>query len=556
MLKSNEAAQTDPTPDVDRNCKPSKRERAAVWALIALSLILAAVPDFYGWRKSGPDHHYVGFAHNIDDAYVYLAWTKQAEDGHFFARNLFTTSPQLGRQFNLFFLLMGNICRLTHLSLIDAFTLAHLAFGGLLLWAIYRFAVYCLPGSALARIAAFALSALGTGLGWILAARWIGRVSYLPSSPIDSWQPEAFTFLSVLMSSLFCVSTLLILATLFLLLRAESRGSMKDAALAGLCALVLGNIHSYDVLHIGAAWGLFLVVKTIMDRKFDPKSWLRAVVAGLICVPTVAYQYYLFKADPIFHARAEVPTPSYGFWPTYGLGYGLTLLFAALALVFLLRSRAYRSWFRNEQAALLLACWIIGVFAIVYVPNAFQRKMIMGVHIPLCLLAGSAAAFVGQAIHRRTKFSAGFLPLLVVLLSIPSGLIWLAQDIRHINNSNSETQSPTFLTDDDIRVFHWISKNTRPDDAFVGIPWRMMFVPAYCDRRVWCGHWGETPDYGTKVKALNRFSEGRVADPRQFLKDTGANYLVWPYAPGSLPAPPPYLQPVYSNNSYIIYRIL
>jgi len=540
-------------PMSNEHAATERSERIAIWVLIAIASILSTAPDLYGWSLSRPDHVYVGASYNIDDSYVYMAWARQAADGHFFAKNLFTTAPQLGRQFNLYFLLIGNLCRLTHLPLVKALLLARVVFGVALLWLISRFIAWSLPGSARARLTAFALSAVGTGLGWIYYAKWLNKNNSV--FPVDSWQPEAFTFLSMLMSSLFVVSTLLIVACIFFLLRAEEKDSMRDAVFAGLCALLLGNIHSYDVLHVGAVWGLYLLVKGIAKGKLDRGDILRAVVAGAICVPTVAYQYFLFKKDPIFHARAEVLTLSYEFI-TYVLGYGLTLFFAIEAVVLMGRSKRFAAFWRNEQVPLMLTCWVVAVFALVYIPSSFQRKMIMGVHIPLCLLAGAAAAYLGNSLASRYKVSAGFAPLLFLLLSVPTSLIWIARDVRHIRNGDSETQSPTYLTADDLRVFDWINHNTKPSDAFVGYPSQMLFVPAYCDRRVWCGHWGETPDYPTKVRETIKFSKNEILDPRHFLETTGATYLVWPSVTDTFTSPPDYLVPVYGNASYTIYRIL
>ncbi|MDR3708535.1 MAG: hypothetical protein P4L33_09550 [Capsulimonadaceae bacterium] len=536
---------------------PSRRELAAIWMLIATAVVLALLPDIAGWIQSRPDHVYVGFSYNIDDCYVYMSWARQAFDGHFFARNLFTNAPQLGRQFNLFFLLLGNVCRVMHLPIVAGFEIARIGFGAALLWLIYRFTLWALPGSAAARLTSFALSSLGTGLGWIFSARWIHKNHDISMAPVDTWQPEGFTFLSLLLSSLFVVSTLLIVACIFFLLRAEERASWRDAVFAGLCAFVLGNIHSYDVLHIAAAWGLYLLVKCIALGKIDWAGWGRAGIAGLLCVPTVAYQFYLYRIDPIFHARAQVPTLSFGFW-TYALGYGLTFFFALAAVVMLVRAHAFRGYWRSESMPLMLVCWVVGVFALVYMPASFQRKMIMGIHIPLCLLAGAAVAYTSAWLASRTKaVTLDFLPVLVVLLSIPSGLVWIDRDIRHINAGNSETQSPSFLTGDDYRVFDWIRANTKPTDSIAGVPSQMLFVPANCDRRVWCGHWGETPNYPEKVRETIWFSKGQLGDPSAFIEQTRAQYLVWPNdVTSAFPTPPDYLQAVYANRTYTIYHVL
>jgi hypothetical protein len=375
------------------------------------------------------------------------------------------------------------------------------------------------------------------------------------SFPVDTWQPEAITFMSLQVSSLFAVSTALIVLCMALLIRSERRASLKDACLAGVCALILGNIHSYDILHIAAAWGVYLVVSNIADGKFDKAGWGRAIVAGLICSPTVIYQYYLYKLDPVFHARVETPTLSMAF-RTYALGYGFAFLLAVVALILLVRTEAFQRVWRDPKVPLVFVCWVIAAFMMVYLPTSFQRKMIMGVHIPLCLLAGAAAAYLGELASRKLRISASTVPLIIVLLSVPSNLIWISREIGHLTKGDSETNSPTFLSKDDEAVFDWISTNTKTTDAIVGPPTRMLFVPGLTGRRVWSGHWSETPDYAGKFKLIAAFNRGQLRDPQGFLESTKAQYLVWPNTTDAFVGTPAYLQPVYVNPTYTVYRIL
>jgi hypothetical protein len=43
--------------------------------------------------------------------------------------------------------------------------------------------------------------------------------------------------------------------------------------------LLLGNIHTYDVLSLLAAWSTFLLARSVLDRAIDWKRFLRAGVA-------------------------------------------------------------------------------------------------------------------------------------------------------------------------------------------------------------------------------------------------------------------------------------
>ena len=101
--------------------------------------------------------------------------------------------------------------------------------------------------------------------------------------------------------------------------------------IAGVCGGILGNMHSYDVLHLSAAWGLFLVVLTVLRRGWGmAASWLRAAAALALTLPTTLYIFYMYRTEAVFQKRANVPTLSPAVWH-YALGYGLVFLLALLA---------------------------------------------------------------------------------------------------------------------------------------------------------------------------------------------------------------------------------
>lgn len=547
---------------------PAVWERRVAFYVIAAALFFSTLPYLLGYALSRPDYQFVGQAYNIDDYCVYLSWTRQAADGHFYARDLFTTEPQKNVEFNALFLLLGLVVRISHLPISIVLQAARILAGGLLLALIYRFYRNCAIGSPAARLTALGLASFGAGLGWLYWPAWadknVGRL------PVDVWQPEAFTFLSVYYSALFAVSTVLILVALYSALRGEQTGRARYGVYAGLCGLVLGNIHSYDIIHIMAAWGLFLVLKTIIERRFAPRNWGRAVLAGAITLPSVAYQFWVFRADPAFHARAEVPTLSPEFI-YYILGYGLTIVLAAVAVALLIAGKRTKliEQFSDRTAALFVGSWSVGVFVLIYVWHvAFQRKMLMGEDIPLCLLAGAAAAFLTQNWPVRWRVAA---LAALVAISFPTNALFIYRDYMHLVEDRSETSLSPYLTGYDLDALGWIRANSAPSDAVLGFPELMAFVPGYCDRSVYLGHWSETPKFGEKVQGFVRFAQAGASDADRiaFLRETGCAYLVYPNDVSAMSAgaagplafadfagsPPPYLAPVHRNKMYTIFAI-
>ena len=594
-------ASADPSPASGRGVKSEKKillpspilmgegpgvgatERRIIGALIALTLFASSLPYLLGYFIVPPGATFIGTAYNIDDYCNYLSWLRQMGDGHFFLHNLFTTDPQKDLEFNVFFWLLGRLMALTHCSPQAALQVARVGGGVGLLWLLSRFYRHCLPENVPARLMALGFACVSSGFGWVVWSRWQDKNS--PGSPVDAWQPEAYTFLSLYTSALMTVSTLLILGALYALLLGEQTGRWKYPVIAGICGGILGNMHSYDVLHLSAAWGLFLVVLTIMRRgKGVGQSWLRAAAALGLTLPTTLYMYYVFNAEAVFRKRANVPTLSPrlrfefdGFqfalpFIPYIIAYGLVSVLAIAAIVLLLRRQ--KSPARDTEGGTPLpivfaVCWAVGGLLVCYLPFAFQRKMLMGEHLPLCLLAGIGAAWLVQRLTPRMQ------PLALaglVLASLPSSALFLVRDFKHLEYNRSETHLAPFLNNSLLDVYHWLRANTPENAAVVGFPGLCTYLPGEAGRAVWAGHWAETPSYGKKdAQFADAFdAAASSADREAFLHGTGAQYLFYPndtsqatfkrhgeihtFVPLTA-APPSYLTPVYKNNTFTVYRI-
>lgn len=563
-------------------------ESRTVLALVLSTLFLATLPYMLGYAITPDGVKFVGTAYNIDDYCNYLSWVRQCMDGHFFLRGLFTTEPQKALECNIFFWVLGRLAHFPNLSPQAALQFARVAGGTGLLALIYRFYRFCLPNDMPARLTAFGFVCLSSGFGWLTWNTW--RDKNPPGGPVDAWQPEAYTFLTLHTSALMTVSTLLIVGALYALVLGERTGKWRYPVIAGICGAILGNMHSYDVLHISAAWGLYLVVTTVLKRgRHVSKSWYRAAIALALTLPTTIYEYLVYRNEAVFRDRANVRTLSPEIWH-YVLGYGLVFLFALCAAYLIIRRVAHLN--RGEVvpvdpaapgvestgtpgsnaglASLLFPLvWAIAGLIIIYLPVAFQRKMIMGEHIPLCLLAGVGAAWCVRRLS--TRYSVIVLGL-CVLATIPSNLLFLARDMNHLMSNRSETFQQPYIPTTLVETFRWIAANTPPNAGVVGSPQLCCYLPGYADRAVWAGHWAETPDYADKVSEYVHMMDRGTSSPtrRLFLQSTGAQYLLYQndVAQGFttrdgvthqfadlVHQTPPYLKPVYANKDFTLFQI-
>ena len=105
----------------------------------------------------------------------------------------------------------------------------------------------------------------------------------------------------------------------------------------------------------------------------------------------------------------------------------------------------------------------------------------------------------------------------------------------------------------------------------------MCLAPGMIDRPVFCGHWGETPDYPGKLAKLRDFGTRFMpeSDKIQLLRNSRIKYMIFsekpwadaskeageetdnllPFFRGNLPTPP-YLKLRYQNPYADVYEVV
>lgn len=591
---------------------PLTQDHHKEWRFVLLTslgvMLLTLVPYFIG-AGLAEGRVFMWLGYNLDDSCVYLSWMRQAADGSYSALNLFTTEPQQPMLLNPLFLTLGVFSRLTSLSLLAVYHLARIGFGFALLLIVYRFFLLTVADYRARRLS-FLFVCFSAGLGW-LPFWWQAPPI---ETPIDKWQPEAITFLSLYLSPLFCASMLLQVGLLTLLLRGERTGQARYSLYAGLCGFLLGLIHSYDVITIAAIWTVYLIALTILRRSHSPQpeailhSWYRAILAGVLTAPAVGIIYLQYRNNPLFNARANVATLSPSlFWAL--AGYGLTLVLAVLGCYAYFRhqrptmSEATDSansppsksgettpnWFVDKRAALLLSVWMIVNIAVSYLPRTpFQRKLLQGAHFPIAIWAGIGAVYL--LTYTRWKVPDRYFTLagglLTLLLSITNLSFMLRDAGNFINNRVQTMLERPYLQSGELQALDWVAAHTPSGAAIQPLPWLQSdperhkygptditlacFMPGLIHRAVYCGHWGETPDFGAKLSELGRFALPRTpdADRIALLRKMNVRYLIFsqkspvdpsadlllPMFRGRVPLPS-YLTRIYSNEDADVYAV-
>ncbi len=559
----------------------------------ALTLLLASLPYIYGWLQTPRGFTYTGLAYNIDDCAVYLSWMRQAASGRFFQHNQFSIDPQRDVQFNLFFLVLGGLVRLTGFAPIVIYHAARVASGALLLWAVTGLLRETIA-SARARQIAFALVCTAGGIGWL----WGG---YEPSrgynQPVDLWQPEAITFLSVYFTPLFAAALACMVVFLTAFLRSERTDKLRDIWPAALCGFLLGNFHSYDVIHLFAVAFAWRAASDIAARTINRNGWARLIVAGLATLPTTLQVYYALRANPVFYERAFVSaTWSSGVWWVWA-GFGSPLALAVYAAFAAVRNAngSVANALTSRDALRLFITWAVIGVAIAHVPVAFQRKLLMGAQIPVCVLAGVALAALSERLSGDfPKIAVAF----AVLVAAPSNLLWLLRDTTRLSANVGSTSHRPYLSSDEAAALSYLRDHAKPTDrvlagldpashtrppGFALEPFLSVYIPALAGPVVYNGHWSETAHYGERIRDARRFFRADTSDTdrQTFLAENQIRYIVYanalgdgpPRAPDKTPLPlgpnnapynpvpwpqtdvPPYLTPVFQSRDVTVYAV-
>ncbi|MBD3293182.1 MAG: hypothetical protein GF393_09675 [Armatimonadia bacterium] len=483
-----------------------------IWPVIAwavLVMALTALPYLWAIQQAEPGQQFQGFLWGVDDGNVYLSWIRQASEGRALLRNQYTTLPQNPHFFNAFLLALGRVTAWTGQHPGVIFHAARLLGGVVLLMAVYLLAAF-LSRSKAVRWGALALASLGSGFGW-LAAAWAGMIpdelpvplhppDYAPLPP-QTWQvqPEAVTFLSLLLNPLFVWSMALMCLVLISAVVTLERKSFAWAALTGLLLLVIGNVHGYDIFALHATIVLFGLLSVLRGHIGLGHAAALYAVAFVIAAPAPIWAWWAANQDPAYMAKVETPTLSV---PALDMavGYGFVLLLALPGAWY-----ALRRW-RSSPRLMLPVCWALSHFALLYAVKpvaapefhweplfSFQRKMAEGMHIPLCVLAAvglvmaiaprlgtgadevegeangragteaspsrrldsgdgrrptngddarvlpaGARAKLQRSGARRTGVSAGLLIVLAVVLSMPSNAMFVGDCLHHVRTNNAD----------------------------------------------------------------------------------------------------------------------
>ena len=544
---------------------------ALIWSIVILSL--TCVPYIITTLTAPAGWHFAGILVNPLDGQSYLAKMQQGVNGDWLFHLTYTPEAHDGALIFTFYLALGHLTALTGLPKPVVFHLARLLAGlGLLLMA-FRFTARITPHPPERRLA-FVFILTASGLGWLVV---------FGAFPIDLWVPEALVPYSLYTNPHFPLAMLLMLIIFDQMCASQEfekqreeqpksvRGSapntqsdrpswqacrqkarvskpdLKAMAIAGLAAVALAMILPFALLTVWAVSAVFIMWVIIGYRRLPWELiWLTLCVI-ILSMPVVVYQYWVSTSNPIlagWGAQNITPAPRV---LDFILGYGLVGLLAVLGSSQIFRQRGHPT-----SGELFVFVWAATTIVLVYVPFELQRRLITGLHLPLCILAAIglyrwlARSNIGADGRRLITVS------IVTIGALGTLLVWTIPLIGTLGSPSDPTVGLFFVREEELAAFRWLRQNAATDEVILASRRLGLFVPGHTGARAFHGHPFETVEFKEKEAQAEAFFRGEI----EFVSPP-ADFVIYGPSEQSLGRPKSLVNHtlVFSTENLQIYRL-
>ncbi len=485
------------------------RSRLPILGISIFFALLTLIPYGIAYGSAG-EFRFTGFLFNPYDAASYLAKMRQGYDGQILYTLAFTNDPGPGALIFTYYLLLGRLARLLGLPLIVLWHTARILGGAFFLIVAWEF-FGRIGLSARGRRIAWIILLLGSGFGFLVIP--------LGTFTADLWVSEYIPFLGMLTSAHFPLASGLILLLAMGIALPARRPTLFSIAAAFLLSTVLASIQPFGFLPLGLALSVWMLWSRIRHGRFPEGSILHLAAAGFGILPWGVYDLWMTQTLPrfgVWFSQNQTPTPPV--WDV-ALSLGLPGIFVAASCVRWMRSRAaFREKIGSVRSeTLLLALWLGLNLVLLYAPFPLQRRLMLGMWIPLAALAAPIMeSWLFPSILSIRRALAAGIPL--CLTNAVFLVLILLAGVSH--------DSLLFLSRDEAAAVDWMNVHAKAS-VVLASPGVSMWLPGMAGVRVVYGHPMETPDADRARKDVETFFESSDADTRtRILIDHQVNWVL------------------------------
>jgi len=525
------------------------------WFLGGITLLVIAAttaPYVYGYLQAPSNTHFFPVpALNKVDYPNYFSYIEQVRQGHVLFEDYYTTEHQPRIIFNLFFLVLGLIAKIFHLSAPAVFHLIRLVLIPVFIFVFYLFLKHLLKDEIKRKICMI-LVCFSSGLGAVFFPLLKNISPY--QEPMDLWIPEAITFLSLYTNPLFISSLTLIILIFLLMLLSVTEGKNTYAVMAGLAGLILFQIHPYHVPTVFSILIIFWLAVCRHEKKINLLFLKHGLIFFFISLPSLLYYCWLSSAHWLTVHRIAQAIPV-GFTPplkSFFISYGLLWPLTLIGVYSLIKKE-------KDYFSIFLVAWLFTHIILIYLPFPLQRRLTEGLHLIVCLVASEGIFLIWQKIKEKKIFvflKNGFLLCCLFLIFFtPSNIFVVAREMVFFHY-------PDFaLPQETITAMTWLKDNSPQDTKVLSVTDLYLYnlIPAFSVRKVFVGHGCETAYYEEKIKMVDWFFNTNIYDEqkRNFLKENDLSHVfMFKKENYAFKADKKeYLSPVYENDLINIYQV-
>lgn len=521
---------------------PTRKEFFLFVLAATLILVWSSVPNWSGYAAQNDKSVFAGTYFDAPDYAVHIAMMRTGMEGAWGYNLRFTTEPHTTGYIRMFYIILGEMNRLPRIDPVIFFQIARWIFGYTALYSILLLIKRTFDNPRWQWLA-FLLAVFGAGLGWLQIT-----FNMIPGivAPVDLWLIDAYVMFSLSLFPHFAFTLTLMCLGLIFFLDFLKDGSRSGIPVTIAAAILVQFVNPIAFIVIDISMATAAVIKWVKLRKINAIEFAALALIAVAQVPLLVYNFLLLSKDPIwseFTAQNLTlsPPPVYYLW-----GFGIFWPLAIAGAV-----RAIR-----ELHTILLAslAWVVVAFALAYAPFGIQRRFLLGITIPLSLLAITGLKDTLQFISQKNAWlarRASGLALTIVLFSSITTFALMPEFSLYLQSRPEKYFYPRQL----VAALDWISANTQPDDFVLGAERTGEFVAQVTGRRVFIGHEMETLNYNAKTDLVKQFYSGNL--PQDWLSQYPVQWVVYgPYeqAVASNFKPGAELELVFQNNSVQIYR--
>jgi hypothetical protein len=459
---------------IDRN----EHRWLVVWTVILVAA--ASAPYLIAYLATPDGLVYLGFLSNPEDGHTYLAKMRQGWRGEWLFRLAFTSEPHKGEFLFTYYLFLGHLSRWFGIPAILLLHLSRAVNSAILLLVVYYVVAHFFKDVARRRFA-FLLIAVGSGFGWVVGL--VGAMS------TDLWVPEGYVFYSLFANPHFPLAIALLMLTLLWSVTPWNTPSIQPPRLLGVAvsSIGLGIVQPFCLLTAGAVLLPYALTQWVRRKRIPWPILASGVTLGLCGLPFLVNGYLTSTQNPVLAAwSAQNQTPSPPPWD-YVLGYGLVLLLAIVGVWVSVRGRSERDVF--------LLTWSIVQVALLYLPFSLQRRLVLGLIVPLGLLA-----------------TIGWWAL--PLRRVSSGVVLAASSVTHVFLVGMSIamalarHDALYVSRDEWMALVWLRDQASAEALVAAAPQTGLYIPAWSGQRVYYGHRFETPNADLRRSQVEAFFAG------------------------------------------------